>query len=186
MRSSNNRMLWAVLAVATVSLWPRAVVAQEDGGFKVAVIDSDRIVAESIRGQAVLEKMKKLHDQKLEEGKKLQQELKDLQERIQEGQLSLTEEKLKQLTKAQEDKQIALQRFETDANRELNKVRDEELDKIEADVIKVIDQVGEEQGFTMIFNKFRSGLVYAKDSIDITDEIIKRFNAQSQTPEGGG
>jgi Skp family chaperone for outer membrane proteins len=29
---------------------------------------------------------------------------------------------------------------------------------------------------TLIFNKFQSGLVYADETIDITDEVIQRFN----------
>ena len=40
----------------------------------------------------------------------------------------------------------------------------------------IIDQIGKEQGLTLIFNKFQSGLVYADDTVDITDEVIRRFN----------
>ena len=29
---------------------------------------------------------------------------------------------------------------------------------------------------TMIFNKFQSGLVYADEAVDITDDVIRRFN----------
>jgi Skp family chaperone for outer membrane proteins len=36
--------------------------------------------------------------------------------------------------------------------------------------------VGREQGLTLIFNKFQSGLVYADQSVDITDDVIRRFN----------
>jgi outer membrane protein len=40
----------------------------------------------------------------------------------------------------------------------------------------VIDAVGQERGLTLIFNKFQSGLVYADEAVDITDDVIRRFN----------
>ncbi len=33
----------------------------------------------------------------------------------------------------------------------------------------VINQVGKEQGYTLIFRKFESGLIYADEAVDITD-----------------
>ena len=40
----------------------------------------------------------------------------------------------------------------------------------------VIETVGQERGLTLIFNKFQSGLVFADQGVDITDEVIRRFN----------
>ncbi len=40
----------------------------------------------------------------------------------------------------------------------------------------VIDDIGKERGLTLIFDKFQSGLVYAADEVDITDDVIQRFN----------
>ncbi len=80
------------------------------------------------------------------------------------------------MTKEIEDKQIALQRFEDDAQRELNEARRRALGALEQRIMPVIDAVGQEKGLTLIFNKFQSGLVYADDTVDITDEVIRRFN----------
>jgi hypothetical protein len=47
----------------------------------------------------------------------------------------------------------------------------------------VINQVGKEKGYTLIFNKYAPGmLVYADDAIDITDEVLRRFNTQVTAP----
>ena len=43
----------------------------------------------------------------------------------------------------------------------------------------VINQVGKEHGFTLIFNKFESGLIYADEAIDITTSIIQRLDARA-------
>jgi Skp family chaperone for outer membrane proteins len=42
----------------------------------------------------------------------------------------------------------------------------------------VIDEVGREQKLQLIFNKFQSGLVYAEETLDITDLVLRRFNTK--------
>ncbi len=41
----------------------------------------------------------------------------------------------------------------------------------------VINQVGKELGYNMIFRKFESGLIYADDALDITTQVIQRLDA---------
>ena len=47
----------------------------------------------------------------------------------------------------------------------------------------VIEQVGKEGGYAFIFNKFQSGLLYADEAADITNQIIQRFDGAA-TPKG--
>ena len=149
---------------------------------KIAVIDSDRIVAESTRGKAALERLKKVNDEKVAEARRLQTEITDLRKRIEEGRLSLAPDKLEELRRQLQEKGIAFERFQTDAQRQLEEEREAALAGIERDVLVVIDAIGKEQGYTLIFNKFRSGLVYAQESTDITAQVIERFNAAPATP----
>jgi len=46
-------------------------------------------------------------------------------------------------------------------------------------VAQIIEVMGEEEGYTLIFNAIQSGLVYIGPTLDITDEIIQRINAMS-------
>jgi outer membrane protein len=87
------------------------------------------------------------------------------------------------MQKQYEDKEIYLRRFQDDATRELNKKRDEILAQIDKQVMPVINQVGKEMGFTLIFRKFESGLIYADETVDITNTIIERLDAASP-PQG--
>ncbi len=148
---------------------------------KVAVIDVERILLESNRGKKALAEIEALRKKKQQEGDAKQKEITDLQQKIKDGQLSLSEEKLAGLKKQLEDQLIALQRFQDDAKRDLSKKRDEVLDQIEKSVFPVINKIGAEGGYTLIFNKYRSGLVYADDAVDITEQVIARYN---QTTSG--
>lgn len=167
----NRLMLRAVitLAVAAVAV---PTVAQTS----VAVIDVQRVVTESDPGKQALQKLKELSDAKVQEGQALQQELATLRDQFNKQRFTLSEEKLEEISKQVEDKTIAMQRFEDDAQRELNEARRRALGALEQRIMPVIDAIGKERGLTLIFNKFQSGLVYADETIDITDQVIQRFN----------
>ena len=174
------RLLAALAFLAAPALLAAAAEAQAPAAarpLKIAIIDSDRVVAESTRGKAALEKLKTLQEAKVAEGRRLTQELADLRKRMEDGRLSLAPDKLEELRKQIQDRGIALERFQADAQRELEEERERALAGIERDILGVIDQVGKEQGYTLIFNKFRSGLVYAEDAVDISPIVIQRFDA---------
>ncbi len=149
---------------------------------RMAVIDVQRVLNTSIAGKAAQDKLKKMQADKLAQAQKLQDQIKELDNEINTKKLSLSEDKLTDLQKQLSDKQLALQRFGQDADRDMNDARDKALMDLENQIKPVIDQIGKEMGLAIIFNKFESGLVYASDAIDITDLVIKRFNATTNPP----
>ena len=149
---------------------------------RVGVIDVQRLVVESRTGKEVLEELKNLREQKSAEGESLKQEAQDLQARVQVGRQALSDEKMVELEKQLEDKLIELRRFADDADRVLQKEQDQAFARIEREVMPIIARVGEEQGLTLLFNKYESGLVYATEQVDITDLILELYN---ESIEGG-
>jgi outer membrane protein len=150
------------------------------GTIKIAVIDTEKILVNSAAGKKALDELKKLQEAKEKEFGAKQQEIKDLQSKISDGRLSLAQDKLDEMQKSLEDKVIALRRLQDDATRDLTKKRDDILNQIDQKVMPVINQAGKDMGYTLIFRKFESGLIYADDAIDITDSIIKRLDAAPQ------
>ncbi len=160
----------AVAALVMVAALPAA--AQS----KVAVIDVQRVVAESDPGKEAIQKLKAISDAKIQEGQAMQQEMATLQDQYNKQRFTVSEERMAEMSKELEDKNIAIRRFEDDAKRELDEVRRRELGGLEERILPIINQIGIEEGITLIFNKFQSGLVYADEAVDITDDVIRRFN----------
>ncbi len=160
------------------------VFAQNAAPGRLAVIDVQRVLNTSVAGKAAQEKLKKLQDDKMTRANKMQEEMKALDTEINTKKLSLSEDKIADLQKQLSDRQIAMQRFGQDADKELGDARDKELLALEGKIKPVIDQIGKEMGLAVIFNKFESGLVYASDAIDITDTVIKRFNETTAAEAG--
>ena len=145
-------------------------------GIKIAVIDTERILLTSNTGKKALADLKKLQEGKEGEARTKQQEIKDLQAKLADGRLSLAQDKLGEMEKQLEEKLVNLRRFQEDANAELGKKRDAVLAAIDQKVMPVINQVGKELGYTLIFRKFESGLIYADEAVDITASIIQRLD----------
>ena len=148
---------------------------------RVAVIDVQRVLTTSTAGKAAYDRLKKLQDDRMTRAQKMQEEMTALNNDINTKKLTLSEEKLADLQKQLADKQVALQRFGQDADKEITDARDKALQELEGKIKPVIDSLGKEMGLAAIFNKFESGLVYASDAIDITDTVIKRFNEATTT-----
>ena len=149
---------------------------------RIGVINVERLVQESALGKEAFNRVKRLNDQKKDEGEKLQKELRDMEQKLADQGAALAEDKRDALQKSYQEKAIAFKRFQDDANRELETAQKKELSELERRVFPVINQVGKEKGFTLIFNKFQSGLVYADEAIDLTDEVLKVFNTTVAVP----
>lgn len=150
------------------------------GSMKIGVIDVQRIITESATGKAAIAKLEEFGKEQQERLKSRRDAIEQLRTRITEGQLSLSEDKLADLRKELETKTIELRRASDDAQRELSERQEVELKGIENKVMPIIRQVGQEGGYTLIFRKFESGLVFATDEIDITVSIIQRLDAAQQ------
>ncbi|MCK5377820.1 MAG: OmpH family outer membrane protein [Acidobacteria bacterium] len=142
----------------------------------IAVIDIQRVVTDSDAGKEALGRLQQLQEAKIAEGRAIQERLDALREQLSKQRFTLTEAKVAELSKEIEDKGIEMRRFQDDAQRELDEARRTALGGLEERILPVIDEVGIEKNMTLIFNKFQSGLVYASEGIDITDEVIRRFN----------
>jgi outer membrane protein len=162
-------VLIAVLALA-------APLFAQNTPARVAVIDVQKVLTSSTLGKAAYDKLKKMQDDRVEKAKAMDEEIRKLDTDINTKKISLSEDKLADMSKQLNDKKIAMQRYAQDADREIGEARDRELQALEVKIKPVIDAIGKEMGIAAIFNKFESGLVYASDAIDITDTVIKKFN----------
>jgi outer membrane protein len=143
---------------------------------RVAVVDVQRVLTTSTAGKAAQDRLRKMQEDRVERAKSMDEELRKLDADVNTKKLSLSEDKLAEMTKQIADKKISMQRYVQDADREMGEARERALAELETRIKPVIDGLGKEMGLAAIFNKFESGLVYASDAIDITEAVVKRLN----------
>jgi outer membrane protein len=154
--------------------------AQTTAPARIAVINVQRVLAESESGKAALEKLRKMQEERTARLKKMDDEIRTLDTELSQKRMSLSADRIEEMQKQISDRRILLQRAGQDAERELGEARDRELQAMERQIMPLIDELGKEMGFAAIFNKFESGLVYASPAIEITDTVIKRYNERPQ------
>ena len=58
------------------------------------------------------------------------------------------------------------------------------LRPIKEKVLDIVARIGKEEGYTMIWEMRRSGLVYAPGSLELTDRVISELNEQAAKDAG--
>ena len=168
----------AVLVAAVSSILAVSPLAgQQVIGGKVGVFNADRVLAESEPGQQALALFNQLRDQRVAELQVQQDQINVLQQQA----IAVTpgSPDAVRLQREVENSMLRLERLQQDVQQELTVRQNELTSEITQMIAQVIDAMGEEEGYTLIFNAIQSGLVYIGPTLDITDEIIRRVDALS-------
>ena len=177
-RVALGRSSFTVLVAALASIFTGVpLAAQEVISGKIGVFDADRVLAESQPGQEALAIFNQLRDQRIGELQVQQDQVNTLRQQALTATPGTAD--AAQLQRQMEDKMLQLDRLEQDVQQELGLRQNELTLEITQLVAQIIDTMGEEEGYTLIFNRIQSGLVYIGPTLDITDEIILRVNALS-------
>ncbi len=175
-RSSSRKYL--VLGLLALALASGSAVAQETPA-KIAVVNLDYIVTQSPAGKALQAKLEAFQNQVQVQAEALNNEAKDLRQRMVEGANSLSEEKLAEMQKAFEDKTISIRRFRDDKQREGQKMQEEGLREVEAQLEPVFTAIRDEGGYDLILNNVPGVVVMVSQRVDITQKVLDKLKAST-------
>ena len=156
-----------------------SVLAQTGDGTKVGVFDPGRVFELSQLGKKLRAEIETLTNEKREEVKKKEDELRVLRERLQQEEPSLSEERVSEREREMQQKNIELKRVRDDANREVQSHVSDIEQRFQKEVLKVIEVLGREGGYTVILD--RAAVAFVSPAADITDLIVSRLNSSDQS-----
>ena len=178
-----HRGITAFLPVLLLGLiGPLRVQGQEM--VKVGVLHVARAIFESEEGKTEMADLQKKVDAKQEEFAKQQKEIQDLQAQIQRQGATLNQEAQAALARNLENKQIFFQRATEDAQKEFNQLRQDIFNRVGRKIAAEVQKYATENNFYLILDSSsqNSQVLYNTTSVDITTDIIKRFNLSQTTP----
>jgi Skp family chaperone for outer membrane proteins len=150
-------------------------------GAKMAFVDIQAIAATSAEGKAatarIQEAEKKITANLQEKGKALQA----LQAKLQQGANVLSPQAVGQLEKDIEKQNRELQFAQQDAQTEATELRNNVQNEFQEKLNPVIDAVRKEKGLHIIFSIRDSGIAAADLGLDITADVIKKFDEAAKT-----
>ena len=157
--------------------WFGSVLAAE---LKVAYVDIQRAVNECNAGKEA----KKVITKEVEKFQGLiankQRELQTLKESVEKQAPMLTSDARATREKDYQNKLREFQRWGEDTQNEINQKRTEMERNISMGFQKVIQKVGADEGYTLILEKNENIVLYVSKALDITDRVIKAYDAQKK------
>ncbi|OGD21872.1 MAG: hypothetical protein A2W03_10820 [Candidatus Aminicenantes bacterium RBG_16_63_16] len=155
----------------------------QQAGSKIGVINSQVVLEKSAEGKRVIARLQEKDKSNQAAVDKLDQEINALQTRLNTGRLTLTEEQLYNMNADLNKKQTDRKRIAEDASRDFQDLQIKLFNKVQSELIPIIDQLGKEKTIEVIFDLAKSGAVYFNPAIDVTEEVIKRYDAsKAATP----
>lgn len=70
-----------------------------------------------------------------------------------------------------------LQRFQKDVKEDLQQKDADATKRILNQLFEILQKIGKEGGYQMVIEKNEGAVIYADESVDLTDELIKAFDA---------
>jgi len=145
---------------------------------KIGIVDFQRIFITSNAGKLAQSKIN-------DHGKKMEADLKKKGAEIEELKKKLEREILVISKEMREEKERELRIKTNDFNflnkkyvREFKGIEKKIVNRIKKDILKLVEEIGKNKGYLIIIEKRDAGVLYAPSSIDITDILIQKYNAE--------
>jgi outer membrane protein len=149
-------------------------------GAKVALINMQAIASSSIEGKAATGRIQELIKKKTAELTEKQKQGQAIQTKLQQGGAVLSDQARSQAEKDLQRIQRELQAMQEDAQQEQQELTQQLQLEFQEKLNPVIEQVATEKGLHLVLN-VEAGVVWGYAGIDITAEVIKRFDAAPKT-----
>jgi len=142
-------------------------------------LDLERIVQASAEGKIANAKVQALQTKKSSEISEKTKQLQASQQKLQAGGTVLNDSARNQLEREIDRLNVDIQRMQQDAQQELQELQVELQAEFQKKLMPVIEKLVKERNINILFSRVEAGIVFADPTLDLTDEVIKRFDASS-------
>jgi len=149
---------------------------------KIAAVNSQAVLERSVEGKKVIAQLQQKDKSNQAALTKMDDDIRQLETKLNTQRLTLTDEALIQLNSDLEKKRKDRQRFAEDSLRDIQELQGRLFLKVQNELIAIIEQIGKEKGYELIFDLAKSGAVYFNPAIDITEDVVKRYDAAKPAP----
>ena len=163
-----------------------AATANAQSAQKVAIIDSQKAFDRSVQGQKIIALLQDKENEIKASLKQRQEEINSLKDKFDSQKLTLNEEALRQLQLEIDKKEAEKKKYEQDSSVEFDQFKAKLIKKMRDEMLAIVDELVKERGYDLVFDLSSSGLIYFQAALDITDEVIKKYDEASsrkQSPE---
>ncbi|HLO25736.1 MAG TPA: OmpH family outer membrane protein [Geobacteraceae bacterium] len=145
-------------------------------GVKIGSIDIQKVLTTSDAGKEAKEQLAGKGNRYEGEKNSREEELRKLKGELEKQSVVLSDDARKAKEQLFMQKRKELDRFLKDAQEDLQAKNDELTGRLVEEIVKLIQDYGKKNGFSVIFVKNES-MVFVDEKVDLTEEILKAFNS---------
>lgn len=170
----NPKTTFLALALGAIFLVTTAAAAQT----KIGVVDLQTAVASTKAGKSAKSKLEKAKNKAEKSIEERAEKIKKMEEEMQKQMPLMSEGGKKDMLDRYRKEMLELQEMVQDSQVKLAKKRNEMLEPILNKMGAIIQDLALSDGYTLIIDKSAGTVLYHEPTIDLTNEVIKRYNAQ--------
>jgi outer membrane protein len=183
------RMRLAFSTLAALSMIP-AVWAQSNAApgapSKVGVINVQIAITSTAEGKQAAAELQSKFAPRQNELENMRKQIDDLQTRLRTGQTTLSDDEKARLAREGDTMGRTFQRKQQEAQDDFNDEQQDVVNRIGRKMMTILDKYSKENGYAIIFDTSaqQTPVVYAANQIDVTQDIIRLYDAGN--PVKGG
>ena len=163
---------------------PAAIPAQPPAPFpagaKIAFFNPQAVFQASAEGRAAVTRVNALIQKKQTENADKAKLLQGNQQKLQTSGSVMNEIARVQLEKEIEKQTKDAERFQQDAQAEINELQQEVQNDFVKKLSPIVEALANEKGLHVVFNASESGIAWAAPGLDLTADVIKRLDAAAK------
>jgi Skp family chaperone for outer membrane proteins len=151
-------------------------------GAKIAFFNPQAVFQASADGKAAVTRVNALIQKKQTENADKAKLLQGNQQKLQTSGSVMNEAARTQLEREIDRQTKEAERFQQDAQAEINELQQEVQNEFVKKLQPIIDQIAIEKGLHIMFNAVESGIAWATPGLDLTADVVKKLDAATAKP----
>jgi Skp family chaperone for outer membrane proteins len=149
-------------------------------GAKIAFFNPQAVFQSSADGRAAVTRVNALIQKKQTENADKAKLLQGNQQKLQTSGSVMNEAARAQLEKEIDRQTKEAERFQQDAQAEINELQQEVQNDFVKKLQPILDQIATEKGLHILFNAVESGIAWAMPGLDLTADVVKKLDAMAK------
>jgi len=150
---------------------------------KVGVINIQEAILSSGEGKKAMAELQKKYQPRQQDIQRLQQEIQGINDQLQKQGATLSEEEQARLNRDLTAKQTLLKRSSEDFNNDAQADRDEAVRRIGQKMVRILQDYAKQNGYALVVDNAQIPVYYAATDIDLTAEMVRRYDAANPVAE---
>jgi len=147
---------------------------------KIGIINPQLVLQNSVKGKQVIEKLRSLNLAKQKTYETMQKEIETLEKDILSP--ALNQETREKKSADLQNKRIDIKRFAEDAQKDSMAIQQKEFESLQRELMPIIEKIAKANGYSMVLDLNTAGVTFFEPAIDVTDQVIKAYDAQVASP----